>query len=382
MSPGHRRNSPLAQPTMVHTPPPNAARTTSQHSSHRTVCQVATRSPENAPSGRTPALVGMPGLRDYYLRQGFSASAATTMVNARRNITYKQYESYLSAWFEHCRASGINPRQPTLQQAINFMDQVRSARQLGYSAVNTMRSALSSVIIDTQNISFGLRPEVKLFMKGTFNSKPPVPKYVDTWDPDRVLTFLKQWSPAARLDLKKLTLKVLVLALLVSGQRIQTLHAVDTTFMKMTHSSVSFVIPSLLKQSRPGYTNPKIVLKAYAPDRRICVFTYVSKYLEITSTLRGDTTALFLTLNRPHGPASKDTMARWVREVLTQSGIDTTVYGPHSVRSASTSAAKKGGASVQNIMDTAGWTRASTFARYYDKSLPSVDFADAVLDRS
>ena len=105
----------------------------------------------------------------------------------------------------------------------------------------------------------------------------------------------------------------------------------------------TFVLPKLLKQSRPGYNNPKVSLKAYAPDRRICIFTYLSEYLQRTKPLRQGTTALFLTLMKPFHKTSKATLARWVKEVLTASGIDTTVYGPHSARAASSSAAKKGG---------------------------------------
>jgi len=48
-------------------------------------------------------------------------------------------------------------------------------------------------------------------------------------------------------------------------------------------------------------------------------------------------------------------------------GIDTGYFAPHSIRGASTSAAKRGGATVQQIIETVGWSSASTFARFYDR---------------
>lgn len=302
------------------------------------------------------------------------------MISARRHTTYQQYSTYLIPWYEHCRRHQIDPHAPFIPLAINFMATLAADRHLGYNATNTMRSALSSVIMPPDGIPFGQRPEVKLFMKGVYQAKPPTPRYVDIWDPQTVLDFLKTWAPAQKLTFKQLTLKVVVLVLLVTGQRIQTVHALDLEFMKKTRGSFTFVLDTLLKQSRPGYKNPKITLKAYAPDRRICVYTYLNHYLERSNSVRQGTTALFLTISKPYHKASKATMARWVKLLLQLAGIDITLYGPHSVRAASSSAAKKGGASMQTVMDTAGWSKSSTFARYYDKPVQQRLFSEAVLN--
>ena len=303
------------------------------------------------------------------------------MIRARRETTYKQYETYLRPWFVFTNSNNINPFSPIVPQAINFMAHIRDSRKLGYNAVNTMRSALSSIIVYPDGIPFGQRPEVKLFMRGLFNTKPPVPRYADIWDPQTVLTFLKRWSPAHTLTMKQLTLKVLLLMLLVSGQRLQTLYYLDLKCMKQSSSSFSFIVSDLLKQSRPGYKNPKMTLTAYAPDRRICVYTYLALYITKTQPIRGNITSLFITISKPHRRASKDTLARWVKDVLREAGIDITVYGPHSCRAASSSAAKRGGANIQTILDTAGWSDNSTFARYYQRTVDNRDYARAVLDK-
>lgn len=63
---------------------------------------------------------------------------------------------------------------------------------------------------------------------------------------------------------------------------------------------------------------------------------------------------------------------------MVSAGIDTVKYTPHSLHAASTSAAKRGGATIQQIMDAAGWSTA-TFDKFYDKEIALVDYNVAVL---
>ena len=155
-----------------------------------------------------------------------------------------------------------------------------------------------------------------------------------------------------------------MLILLTSGQRLQTLSLLNLENMFSTESKITFTISELLKQSRPNYRNPTVQLKAYPYDSRICVLTHVSEYITRTAGLRQNEKHLFITYKKPHRRATKDTIARWVKAVMSNAGIDMDRFGPHSVRSASTSAAKRGSATVQDILNTAGWTRECTFAKF------------------
>ena len=53
---------------------------------------------------------------------------------------------------------------------------------VGYSSVNSARSALSSIIKPVCNVPFGKSPLVCRFLKGVFNIRPVLPRYVTTWD--------------------------------------------------------------------------------------------------------------------------------------------------------------------------------------------------------
>ena len=92
-------------------------------------------------------------------------------------------------------------------------------------------------------------------------------------------------------------------------------------------------------------------------------------YVIHTKPLRGEETQLLISFVKPHRAVSKDTIGRWVKCVLANAGIDTNQFGAHSTHSASTLAAKRSGLDMTTIMRAAGWSNASTFARFYDKPI-------------
>ncbi|CAG2230792.1 unnamed protein product [Mytilus edulis] len=131
-------------------------------------------------------------------------------------------------------------------------------------------------------------------------------------------------------------------------------------------SSWKLETEGLLKQSRPWYRNPQVHLKAYLPDRRLCVYTVLKEYLYRTKQLRQKNSKLLISYVKPHEDVIKDTIARWVKTVLRRSGIDTKIYGAHSMRSATTSPAKFKAVPIQEILDKAGWTNERTFSKFYN----------------
>ena len=48
---------------------------------------------------------------------------------------------------------------------------------LPYTTINTARSALSAIILPTDNVNIGSHPIVSRFMKGIFKNNPPAPRY-------------------------------------------------------------------------------------------------------------------------------------------------------------------------------------------------------------
>ncbi len=139
--------------------------------------------------------------------------------------------------------------------------------------------------------------------------------------------------------MQMLSYKLTMLLALLSGQRGQTIHLLDIRNMSLSKSHVCFRIGDLVKQSRPGTHIQELSFKAYAPDRRLCIVTVLTEYIERTKNPRGTITQLLLTHRAPVRAASRDTIRRWIRDVMSNAGIDMNIFTPHSTRAASTSKA-------------------------------------------
>ena len=92
-------------------------------------------------------------------------------------------------------------------------------------------------------------------MKGVFESRRPKPKYTKIWDVGVVLKHLSTLCPYDKLALKYLTYKVLMLILLVSSQRGQTVHSLDLKHLCVEEDKYIFDIDEHMKTSSPR--NPK-----------------------------------------------------------------------------------------------------------------------------
>ena len=236
---------------------------------------------------------------------------------------------------------------------------------LGYSSMNTLRSAISSVA-NIDGRPAGQHPLVRRFMKAVFQQRPALPRYQTTWDPDIVLRHLKSLGRNKNLTTIQLSRKLTMLLLLQSGQRCQTLHLFDIRNMTLTSSKVSFRIGDLLKTSRPGHHISELTLKAYAPDRRLCIVTTLNAYLERMRDIRGSNTQLFLTTRPPIKSATRDTIRRWTKDLLKAASIDLNIFKPHYTRAAASSKAAQT-VPLYTIIKTVGWSNSSTFAKYYNK---------------
>ena len=183
--------------------------------------------------------------------EGIPEPASKYILKSWRTSTQKQYSTYLKQWEVFCYTRGIHPISPPLEHALEFLAQLAD-RGLGYSVVNTARSALSSVLVLPNGTVFGQHPYVKRLLKGVFETKPALPRYTCVWDVEVVLDYLKNLGSNTELTLKLLTLKLVMLLGLLSGQRCQTLHSLNIKDMVLGESKCVFLLTSLLKTSAPN----------------------------------------------------------------------------------------------------------------------------------
>lgn len=253
---------------------------------------------------------------------------------------------------------------------------------LGYSSINTARSALSAFGIMLGQYPAGSHPTVIRFMRGVFNIRPLRSRYTEVWDVNKMLRYLRSLSPVKYLSLKDLTIKLTSLIALTNAARTQTLQLLSVHKLKKLNSKFVLFFDGLLKQSRPGNDFSFIELFAFPPDRRLCVFTVLKEYLRRTRVLRGaGETKLLLSYMKPHKPVTNHTISRWIKTAMCRSGIDTKQFTSHSIRAAVTSKASESSVPIGDILKKAGWTNSGTFGRFYQKPVVEWDtFSTTVLN--
>ena len=316
--------------------------------------------------------------RESLQQRSVSDKATAIILKSWSDGTQKQYRPYIKQWIDFCSKWKADPYNPPLTAVLDFLVSLHD-KGLTYTTINTARSAISAVAVPTNNMTIGSHPLVSRFMKGVYKASPPTPRYQSTWDLQPVLTYLSSLNPPEKLDLKSLTLKLVMLVALLSAQRGQSLHILDIGCMKELPNGFEFLLTEHVKQSRPGYRAPSVVLQAYPADSSLCVSTYLKEYLRRTKPLRGSESKLFISFTKPYKQVSRETISRWIRLVMELAGVDTKVFKPHSTRAAATSKAKAASVPLHEILRTAGWSSSRCFDQFYNKPVETSTFASAVL---
>ncbi|XP_072179676.1 uncharacterized protein [Diadema setosum] len=324
-----------------------------------------------------------PGRVDYLIGRmqsnGLSQVATDLIAHSWRERTNKQYESAWQQWLRWCCKESFDPYSPSISDVVNFLAHQCSTGK-SYSTINSYRSALSSAFPPFDGHNVGKHPLVLRLMKGIFNTNPPKPRYQKTWDVASVLKYICSLPDNKDLTLPLLTRKLVALMALTSAQRTQTLMCLSVTSLHLEENKASFKISDLLKTtSKSNFADQTLTLSSFGQNSKLCVVKTLREYLDRTKSLRTDE-RLFVSTIKPHKGITSATLARWMKTVLRDSGIDTSVFKAHSFRGASTSCALAHGVSLHEILKTANWSRAETFRKFYHKPISDSTFANAVLN--
>ena len=285
--------------------------------------------------------------------------------------TEKRYNSHVERFVKFCRERYTDPIQATTEMGIEFLTEYFKTG-VGYSSVSSARSALLSIIKPVCNVPFGKSPLVCRFLKGIFNIRPALPKYVTTWDVANVFTFIKSKPTLTNCDLKTLSHRLAILLCLTTGQRNQTIKGLKLDCIKISSDKGVLFVPETLKTTRPGHHLPPIELKTFK-DSELCVVAHLKQYIKMTAN--AGTNQLLLSFVQPHKPISTSTLSRWSVTVMKESGVNVNIFDSYSTRSASTSKSKISGLSFKEIVKSAGWSNEKTFAKFYDKPIQE-DFSN------
>ena len=195
-------------------------------------------------------------------------------------------------------------------------------------------------------VVIGKHPLISRFMRGVFNNRTPQPRYSFTWDVAKVLSHIRSLGTNDTLPMKELTHKLATILALANASKSLEIHVLDVKYMTVSLTGVTFTLKSYItKSSRPG-KQCSLFYPSLQQDPLLCPVLTLRKYLSRTAKYRKDqSTNLFLAVVKPYRPVHKSSIARWIKTLIHEAGIDGQ-FSAHSIRGAATTAAVMQGMSV------------------------------------
>ena len=80
----------------------------------------------------------------------------------------------------------------------------------------------------------------------------------------------------------------------------------------------------------------------------------------------------------PHLPVSSSAVARWLKKVISDSDIDTSVFKAHSIRSGAAFGHANQGVTLEDILKAADWSTETSFQRFFYKPIRNTKLAVTV----
>jgi hypothetical protein len=112
-----------------------------------------------------------------------------------------------------------------------------------------------------------------------------------------------------------------MLLALITGQRVQTLHSLDLTFMNIEDDHANIEIYELLKTSKPGKHLPPFPFPAFVEEPRLCIVAVLKEFIQRTEKLR-KSQKLFVTYTKLYNQPAISTLSNWIKLVLQLAGFN------------------------------------------------------------
>ena len=306
-------------------------------------------------------------IRQGFRGRGFSSSLVDLLVAGSRTSTLSTYESAWRNWAAWCLQRGENPLSTSLNFVLEFLAELHASGK-SYSTINVHRSMISKTLPLVEGKPIGSHPLIKSILNGCYNLNPPKPKYNSSWDPNVAITFITSLGDNRLLRLTTLSRKTVVLLALASLLRVSELTAINLQSIAFSNNGLNF---SLLKPRKAQHSGP--LQSFFIPslqDPGSCPVEAVRSYIDVTAPYRNNSnnTNLFVSCIKPHRVVTSNTVSGWIRSLLTDAGIDTTIFSAHSTRGAAASKAFNVGMSMDAILKAGHWARESTFSKFYKRN--------------
>ncbi|KAJ8024145.1 hypothetical protein HOLleu_36791 [Holothuria leucospilota] len=310
------------------------------------------------------------------LSKGLSRRSADLAAGARRRSTITTYDSRLEKFFDWAEHHSVDPLEAPVNALCSFFVSLfDEGKQV--STIKNYRSAIASVHSGfSDGSTVGSNQTILTLLKGMFNKRPPRRRLAPSWSINEVLSSFSSspYEPIQNSPLDALTKKTIFLVAAASSRRRSEIHALSVKpgFIRFTPDGVHLLPnPSFLAKNQSESFSPDHIFlpsmsttSSVREDRFICPVRALKWYIEKTKSIR-KSDALFLIPRSPYTPASKDTISRWLVEIIAPFAAPDDSPKAHDVRAHASSIAWFRGVPLQDIMRAASWKTPSTFVASY-----------------
>ncbi|KAG0975500.1 hypothetical protein G6F28_012905 [Rhizopus arrhizus] len=289
-------------------------------------------------------------------------TSVSYLQDTTRSKTAENYDHGWRRWQLWCTQQ-VQQVDPTEYNQTNVLNFLVAHQRFSVSHLNGFRSSIASVfrILYPEHMPIANQEQIQAFFATKRRSEVHIPStsQLETWDMDKMVLFLlSTWADSSLLSLYDLQLKTIALLCLATMARPRSdmgrLQHRDIifTFQDCSTSSSSALTGVTIHFRKPKETQVKTSKFGVLQDIRLCPASTLHLFIQKTNHLREslpvDHTLFLAYIDKPAQVSSirPSTLSNWVKLLMDKSGVDTTKFKAHSIRSASSTKAIEKGHSI------------------------------------
>ena len=280
------------------------------------------------------------------------------------------YSAGINWWQQFCQQFGISIFTPTLEEVEHFFITFFGITSQKGATIKTYKIAIMYLFPYELQQKL-LSTDFRFMLDGFSKQRPSVPHLPPAiWNIEIVLYHLARYPPANCLSFWMSCKKTITLLLLATSRRcadVMAISVADSFLFEGTDRVIAFLARLSKTYSDDNKNVQEMhIYKYHNIDSDLCLVIHLKYLIAMSEKLREKTgcryNSLFVT--EKGRPAKCDTCAKWVKEVLTESGTNPSVYTPHSAHSAS-ACHKLKNYPLETVLSHGAWASDHTFKTHY-----------------
>ncbi|KAG0847829.1 hypothetical protein G6F17_012182 [Rhizopus arrhizus] len=288
-------------------------------------------------------------IRQSMEKQNLDLTTINHLQHKHRKETINNYNRNWERWANWCsqQSPTINYLEYAPKNVLKYLVQ---NRHYSTSHLNGIRSSIASVfnVVYPSKPSIGQHHLIQDFFTAHKKQRVQIPtrEEIEIWDLDILLKFIKaKYAHNDRLTIMELQYKTVLLL------SIFTMWRPKSDISRLQHRDVLFQTENGRIQGvtlicrLPKEAQQKTISLGTIDTSDLCPVTTLYLFIQKTEGYRGklpENQTLFLAYineQKPTSCVSPNTVTGWIKNNMSQAGIDTTKYQPHSIRSAASTKA-------------------------------------------